>query len=57
MLYEARELYLMDEMARRDAAVAEGKFKVARSMLARGMSVSDIADITGLNERDILSLQ
>jgi hypothetical protein len=35
----------------------EGKFEVARSMLARRMSINDIADITGLNERDILSLQ
>jgi predicted transposase/invertase (TIGR01784 family) len=73
MLFEARQLYLMDEEARRDAAVAEGeargeargkaegeakgKLEVARKMLARKMSVSDIADITGLNERDILSLQ
>jgi predicted transposase/invertase (TIGR01784 family) len=55
----------MDEAARREAAVAEGraegktegKFEVTRAMLARGMSISDIADITGLNERDILSLQ
>jgi predicted transposase/invertase (TIGR01784 family) len=65
MLFEARQLYLMDEAARREAAVAEGeakgraegKFEVAHTMLARGMSASDIADITGLNEQDILSLQ
>jgi predicted transposase/invertase (TIGR01784 family) len=69
MLYEARQLYLMDEAARREAAVAEGeakgraegkaegKFEVARSLLARKMSVSEIVDITGLNEGDILSLQ
>jgi predicted transposase/invertase (TIGR01784 family) len=36
---------------------AEGKFEVARTMLDRKMSVSDIIDITGLNEQDILSLQ
>jgi hypothetical protein len=35
----------------------EGKFEVARKMLSRNMSISDIIDITGLNERDILSLQ
>jgi predicted transposase/invertase (TIGR01784 family) len=35
----------------------EGKFEIARSMLAHRMSVSDIVDITGLNERDILSLR
>ncbi|MDR1048619.1 MAG: PD-(D/E)XK nuclease family transposase, partial [Synergistaceae bacterium] len=109
MLFEARQLYLMDEAVRRKAAVAEGeargraegeargraegeargraegeargraegeargkaegeargraegkvegKFEVARSMLARRMSISDIIDITGLNEQDILSLQ
>jgi predicted transposase/invertase (TIGR01784 family) len=93
MISEARELFLMDEDARREAAVAEGeargeargkaegraegkaegraegkaegraegeargKFDVARKMLSRKMSISDIADITGLNERDILSLQ
>jgi hypothetical protein len=32
------------------------KFDVARKMLARKISVSDIVDITGLNEKDILSL-
>jgi predicted transposase YdaD len=35
----------------------EKAFEVARKMLARRMSVSDIVDITGLNEREILSLQ
>jgi predicted transposase/invertase (TIGR01784 family) len=81
MLAEARELYLMDEAARREAAVAEGraegeargraqgkaegraegetkgKFEVARKMLARKMPISDIADMTELDERDILLLQ
>jgi hypothetical protein len=32
-------------------------FEIARTMLARKMSISDIVDITGLNERDILSIQ
>ncbi|GHV39929.1 hypothetical protein FACS1894187_20420 [Synergistales bacterium] len=35
----------------------EKAFEVARKMLARKMSVSDIIDITGLNEQDILSIQ
>ena len=39
---------------------AEGKFEatfeVARKMLARNMSVSDIIDLTGLDESDILAL-
>jgi predicted transposase/invertase (TIGR01784 family) len=73
MLFEARQLYLMDEAVRRKAAVAEGeargeargraegeargKFDIARTMFARKMSVSDIIDITGLSEQDILSIQ
>jgi hypothetical protein len=32
-------------------------FEAAHSMLARKMSTSDIVDITGLNEGDILFLQ
>jgi hypothetical protein len=35
----------------------EGKFEVARKLLARKMPVSEITDITGLKELDILSLQ
>jgi predicted transposase/invertase (TIGR01784 family) len=35
----------------------EKAFEIAHTMLTRRMSISDIADITGLNERDILSLQ
>jgi predicted transposase/invertase (TIGR01784 family) len=40
----------------REEGREEGKFEVARKMLSRKMSVSDIIDITGLNEKDILSL-
>jgi predicted transposase/invertase (TIGR01784 family) len=65
MLFEARELYLMDEAARRDAAAAEGeargeakgKFEVARSMLADGLPVETIKKYTGLDENSILSLR
>ncbi|GHV33572.1 hypothetical protein FACS1894187_02220 [Synergistales bacterium] len=39
------------------AGEAKKAFEVARKMLARKMSVSDIIDITGLDERDILSIQ
>jgi hypothetical protein len=41
----------------KEEARMEGKFEVARKMIARKMSISDIVDITGLDERDILSLQ
>ncbi|GHV39181.1 hypothetical protein FACS1894187_18860 [Synergistales bacterium] len=40
-----------------EAGEAKKAFEVARKMLARKMSVSDIIDITGLNEQDILSIQ
>ncbi|MDR1481562.1 MAG: hypothetical protein LBI74_02950, partial [Synergistaceae bacterium] len=36
--------------------VEKGKFEVARRMLARKMSVSDIVEMTGLSEKDVLSL-
>jgi hypothetical protein len=39
-----------------EKGMEKGKFEVARKMLARKMPVSDIIDITGLNERDLLSL-
>jgi predicted transposase/invertase (TIGR01784 family) len=73
MLYEARELYLMDEAVRREVAVAEGeargraegkaegeamsKLEVARSMLTDGLPVETVMKYTGLDENSILSLQ
>jgi hypothetical protein len=36
--------------------MAKGMEKLAQRMLARNMSVSDIVDITGLSEKDILFL-
>jgi hypothetical protein len=40
-----------------EKGMEEKAFEVARKMLARKMPISDIVDITELNERDILSLQ
>ncbi|GHS95171.1 hypothetical protein AGMMS50276_09780 [Synergistales bacterium] len=40
-----------------EKGMEKGKFEVARKMLARKMSISDIIDITGLNEQDVLSIQ
>jgi predicted transposase/invertase (TIGR01784 family) len=62
--YEARELYLMDEMARNEAAFAEGEAKgreeektaLARNALQMGMSIGDISRLTGFSEREISSL-
>jgi flagellar biosynthesis/type III secretory pathway protein FliH len=39
-----------------ERGMEKGKFEVARRMLARRMSVSDIVEMTGLNEKDVLSL-
>jgi two-component sensor histidine kinase len=56
-----KQLDIEEAMIIKEEAMMEGmekgKFEIARKMLARRMSVSDIVDITGLNERDILSLQ
>jgi hypothetical protein len=58
--YEARELYLMDEMARNEAAFAEGKkderTTIARNALQMGMAIGDISRLTGFSEREISSL-
>ncbi|GHV43402.1 hypothetical protein FACS1894187_25700 [Synergistales bacterium] len=48
-----REEGVMEGM---EKGMEEGMFKVARKMLARNMSVSDIIDFTGLDEDDILAL-
>jgi len=54
------QLIPIDEAVReieiRDAK-EEKALEVARKMLTRKMSVSDIVDLTGLNEEDILSLE
>jgi predicted transposase/invertase (TIGR01784 family) len=64
MRYEARELYLMDEMARRAKAHADGlaegeakgKFEVARNFLKMGLSVEQIAQGTGLSIEELSAL-
>jgi hypothetical protein len=52
-----REIQIRDA---REEGLEEGEtkkaFEVARRMLSRNMSVSDIVDVTGLGEGDILSL-
>ncbi|GHV41050.1 hypothetical protein FACS1894187_22470 [Synergistales bacterium] len=52
-----REIHIRDA---REEGLEEGEakkaFEVARRMLSRNMSVSDIIDVTGLGEDDILSL-
>ena len=61
MLYEARELAVMDEMARLDAARTEGRhenaLEIARKMLQRGTEPQIIAEDTGLTFEEITSIQ
>jgi predicted transposase YdaD len=40
-----------------EKGMEKGMFEVARKMLARSKPMSEIVDITGLNERDILSIR
>jgi predicted transposase/invertase (TIGR01784 family) len=39
-----------------EKGMEKGMFEVARRMLARSKPLSEIVDITGLNEQDILSI-
>jgi predicted transposase/invertase (TIGR01784 family) len=61
MLYEARELYLMDEAARRKAAVAEGeargKLEMVKRMLTGGLDIERISQISGIPAEDIKNLK
>jgi predicted transposase/invertase (TIGR01784 family) len=64
MRYEARELYLMDEMASRAKAHADGlaegeakaRVEVAKNLLADGISLEVVARNTGLSLEDIHAL-
>ena len=60
MRYEARQLYLMDEMARINAAQAkgraEGKIETARNLLKMGLDIDQIVVATGLSVDEIRKL-
>jgi predicted transposase/invertase (TIGR01784 family) len=73
MLYEARELAMMDEMARIEGAKKEGIAKgekqglkrgertkaldMARKMLKKGIDVYEVAEISGLSLDEVESLR
>ncbi|MDR2132235.1 MAG: hypothetical protein LBP30_02690, partial [Clostridiales Family XIII bacterium] len=40
-----------------EQGIEEGKIKVARAALAKGFSVADVADITGLDEESVKKLE
>jgi predicted transposase/invertase (TIGR01784 family) len=65
MLFEARQLYLMDEAARRKAAVAEGraegeakgKLEMVKRMLLGGLEIEVISQISGMPADEIKNLK
>ncbi|MDR1471510.1 MAG: hypothetical protein LBS75_03215 [Synergistaceae bacterium] len=65
MLYEARQLYLMDEAARRKAAVAEGeakgraegKLEMIHQMLRSGFDIEVISQVSGISAEEIKNLK
>jgi predicted transposase/invertase (TIGR01784 family) len=61
MLYEARELAVMDEMARTRAAVTtavtEKQVKIAKNMLNSGLDVAMISKLTELSPGEIRKLE
>jgi predicted transposase/invertase (TIGR01784 family) len=57
MLYEARELAEMDEMARMEAAVEENRVDTAKKMLCDGFDIATTSRISGLSAEKIQSLK
>ena len=53
MLYESREKARFDELSRLHGARTEGKIEVAKRMLARGMDIAAVSELTGLPEDEI----
>jgi DNA-binding phage protein len=53
LLYEYEVKARRDEIAKIDAARTEGLITVARNMLERNMTMTDIAEITGLSFDEI----
>ncbi|MDR1649580.1 MAG: hypothetical protein LBR71_04900, partial [Synergistaceae bacterium] len=41
----------------KEEGIEEGRFEVAQKMLARNMSIGDIIDLTGLDEKQILAIK
>ncbi|WP_020620591.1 Rpn family recombination-promoting nuclease/putative transposase [Paenibacillus daejeonensis] len=56
-LYEMRQKALHDEASMLDGAREEGKLEVAQNMLAKGMEIRDIAELTGLSADHLETLR
>ncbi|MDR1622640.1 MAG: hypothetical protein LBS00_09725 [Synergistaceae bacterium] len=63
MPFETRQLYLMDEAARLEAAVAktrgrnEGKLEMVKKMLLSGFDIEAIAHISDMSAEEIKKLK
>lgn len=59
--YEAREMAIHDEITRvtgaKEEGRVEGRIEVAKKLLAKGIDVKEIIELTGLYEEDIKKLQ
>jgi len=53
MLYEARLKEWRDNKSRIDGALAKCKFEIACKLKGMGFSASQIAEVTGLSEKEI----
>lgn len=57
LLYESRQKALLDERSRLHSAKMEGVYSVAKKMLAKGMDLTTIMEVTGLSEADLKALR
>ncbi|GAA3401171.1 hypothetical protein ACFFNY_14665 [Paenibacillus hodogayensis] len=56
-LYEMRQKALHDEASMLEGARTEGKFEVAQNMLAKGMDIATVAELTGLSAEQLAQLR
>ena len=56
-LYEMREKALLDQVSAMEGAREEGRAEIVLRMLSRGMSVTEVADLTGLSTADVEHLK
>lgn len=56
-LYEMRQKALHDEASRLEGARLEGKLEVAINMLAKGMEIATISELTGVARNELEKLK
>ncbi len=65
MAYEARQTEIMDQRSRmisaemkgREEGRVEGRKEVAKSLLTRGISVDEVAEIAGMSREQVAEIQ